>query len=173
MRHTRRVAIAVSTAVVGIGLLLIVDARAIGGQAAPSPGELAVRSARARSNQAIASHDVAGIARHWMPDVHIVSSTSAQGTGREANGQRMAQQFARRPDTVYVRTPVHVDVWAPWGVASERGEWTGRWTEADGVVDIGGTYLAQWRSVDGEWLIQAELFVPTFCRGAAYCSARP
>ena len=74
-----------------------------------------------------------------MPDVHIVTSTSAQGTGREANADRMAQQFTRRPNTVYVRTPGAVDVFAAWDVASERGAWTGRWTEPDGVVNISGT----------------------------------
>jgi ketosteroid isomerase-like protein len=138
-----------------------------------STDEAAIRSARSRSNSAIAKHDVPGIAVHWMPDVHIVTSTRAQGTGREVNGQRMAEQFKRRPDTVYVRTPSVVDVMAPWTVASERGEWTGRWTEPDGIVEIGGTYLAHWRKVGNVWLIQAELFVPTRCRGSAYCAKRP
>lgn len=139
----------------------------------PTIDEAAIRAARARSNAAIAKHDVAGITAHWMPDVHIVTSTSAQGTGRDVNGQRMAEQFKRRPDTVYVRTPVAIEVMASWTVASERGEWTGRWQEPDGVVEISGTYLAQWRKVDGAWLIQAELFVPTHCRGSAYCANRP
>lgn len=135
--------------------------------------EADIRAARAASNAAIAAHDVAGIARHWAADVHIVTSTSAQGSGREINGQRMAQQFARRADTVYVRTPVTVDVLAAWDVASERGTWTGRWTEPDGVVRIAGTYLAQWRRVAGAWRIQAELFVPTSCTGSSYCAAHP
>lgn len=139
----------------------------------PATDEAAIRTARARSNQAIAAHDLAGITRHWMPDVHIVTSTSAHGTGREANGQRMAQQFERRPDTIYVRTPTSVEVFAAWDVASERGQWTGRWTELDGVVEVSGTYLAQWRKVDGAWLIQAELFVPTSCRGSSYCARHP
>jgi ketosteroid isomerase-like protein len=138
-----------------------------------STDETAIRAARARSNAAIAKHDLPGITAHWMPDVHIVTSTSAQGAGREVNGQRMADQFTRRPDTVYVRTPATIDVLASWTVASERGEWTGRWSEPDGVVEIGGTYLAQWRKVDGVWLIQAELFVPTQCKGSAYCAKRP
>jgi ketosteroid isomerase-like protein len=145
----------------------------VGAQPAASPDEAAIRAARGRSNAAIAAHDVAGIARHWLPDVHIVTSTSAQASGRDANGERMAQQFARRPDTVYVRTPTAVDVFAAWTVAAERGTWTGRWTEPDGVVDVGGTYLAQWRKIEGEWRIQAELFVPTSCRGSRYCAARP
>lgn len=132
-----------------------------------------IRAARAQSNAAIAAHDVPGIARHWRPDVHIVTSTGAQGTGRDVNGERMSQQFARRPDTVYVRTPVTVDVFSAWQVASERGEWTGRWTEPDGVVDIRGTYLAKWRKVDGAWQIQTEVFVPTSCRGSKYCAAHP
>lgn len=147
-------------------------AMAAGTQGAPS-SDAAIRAARAQSNQAIAAHDMAGIARHWMPDVHIVTSTSTQGSGRDVNSRRMAQQFERRPDTVYVRTPAAVDVFPAWGVASERGEWTGRWTEPDGVVQVSGTYLAQWRQVDGTWLIQAEVFVPTACRGSSYCASHP
>jgi ketosteroid isomerase-like protein len=139
----------------------------------PAPDDAIIRAARAQSNQAIAAHDVPGITRHWMPDVHIVTSASAQGSGRDVNGQRMTDQFTRRPDTVYVRTPTAVDVFGAWNVASERGEWTGRWTEPDGVVQIRGTYLAQWRKVNGTWLIQAEVFVPTHCTGSKYCAARP
>ena len=135
--------------------------------------ERMIREARARSNAAIAAHDPAAMAREWMPDVHVVSSTSAQIAGRDANRQRMASQFANRPDTIYVRRPVTVEVYAPWDVASERGEWTGAWTEPDGALEIGGTYQAQWRKVDGQWLIQAELYVPTRCRGARYCGQRP
>ncbi len=158
-----------------LGTMLVPMAVALtaGTQTPPPADEAAIRAARAQSNQAIAAHDVAGIARHWTADVHIVTSTSTQGTGRDGNGQRMAAQFARRPDTVYVRTPALVEVWAGWNVAAERGEWTGRWTEPDGVVQVGGTYLAQWRKVDGTWLIQAELFVPTRCTGSSYCAAHP
>jgi uncharacterized protein (TIGR02246 family) len=132
-----------------------------------------IRAARARSNAAIAAHDPAAIARVWMEDVHVVSSTSTQTAGRDANRQRMAQQFANRPDTVYVRRPTAIDVYAPWSVASERGEWRGTWTEPDGAFEIGGTYLVQWRKVAGEWLIQAELYVPTRCTGARYCNQHP
>ena len=132
-----------------------------------------IRAARARSNAAIAAHDPAAIARVWMVDVHVVSSTSAQTAGRELNQERMARQFANRPDTIYVRRPTVIDVYSAWAVASERGEWTGRWTEPDGIVEITGTYLIQWRKVDGVWLIQAELYVPLQCSGSRYCSQRP
>lgn len=157
----------------GAGVALAVILAFGASAAAQSADETAIRAARARSNAAIAAHDVAGIASHWLPDVHIVTSTSAQASGRDANGSRMAQQFERRPDTVYVRTPSAVDVLAPWAVASEHGAWTGRWTEPDGVVEIAGTYLAQWRRTSDGWRIQAELFVPTRCTGSAYCRAHP
>jgi ketosteroid isomerase-like protein len=142
-------------------------------QAQRSEDERLIRETRARSNAAIAAHDLDGIVRAWTPDVHVVSSTSAQTAGSHGNRQRMAQQFKNRPDTIYVRTPGTVDVFAAWNVASERGEWTGRWTEPDGELEIGGTYQAQWRKIDGRWLIQAELYVPTHCRGAEYCRRRP
>ena len=87
--------------------------------------------------------------RAWMADVHIVTSTSAQATGREANGTADGGAVQAAPDTVYVRLSPTVDVIAAWTVASGRGEWTGRWTEPGrGGRGIGGTYLAQWRKVD-------------------------
>lgn len=135
--------------------------------------EQAIRDARTRSNRAIAAHDLDGISRVWMDDVHIVTSTSAHGTGRDENRQRIARQFTTRPDTTYVRRTADVDVYDPWGVAAERGEWTGTWTEPDGKVTIRGTYLAQWRKVGAEWLIQAEVFVPLTCDGSRYCRERP
>ena len=155
------------------GLLLIVLSHMAGVSAQVPADERLIRDARARSNAAIAAHDPSAIAQGWMEDVHVTSSTSAQTSGRSANQERMAQQFARRPDTIYVRTPVAIEVFSPWAVASERGEWTGRWTEPDGVMEIGGTYLVQWRRIDGRWLIQSELYVPTQCKGSAYCNRRP
>ena len=139
---------------------------------APADEKL-IREARARSNAAIAAHDLAGVARVWMDDVHVLTSTGAQTAGRAANAQRFADQFKSRPDVVYVRTPSTIEIYPAWQVASERGEWTGRWTEPDGALTIGGTYLAQWRKINGDWLIQGELYVPTHCRGSKYCDSHP
>jgi uncharacterized protein (TIGR02246 family) len=138
-----------------------------------STDERLIREARARSNAAIAAHDADAIARVWTEDVHVVRSTGTQTSGREPNRQRMAKQFAARPDTIYIRQPSAIDVYLPWEMASERGEWTARWTEPDGIVETGGTYLVQWRRVDGQWLMHAELYVPTRCKGSQYCSQRP
>ena len=139
---------------------------------APGDDQL-IRAARDRSNAAIARHDLDAIAAEWMEDVHVLSSTSAQTAGKIANRERMAAQFKNRPDTIYVRKAITIEVYAPWNVASERGEWTGQWTEPDGKLEIGGTYQAQWRKIDGRWLIQGELFVPARCKGSNYCRQRP
>jgi ketosteroid isomerase-like protein len=154
-----------------VWMLLVLSG--VAGSAQQTSDEKAIRDSRAASNAAIAGHNVAGIARFWMQDIHITTSTSAQAAGIALNQDRMTQQFQRRPDTVYVRTPETIDVFAEWAVASERGEWVGRWTESDGKLEIGGTYLAQWRKIDGRWLIQSELYVPTRCKGSKYCSQRP
>jgi uncharacterized protein (TIGR02246 family) len=132
-----------------------------------------IREVRAKSNAAIAAHDADALAKTWMADVTVVTSTGATQTGREANRAAFAAQFASRPDVVYVRTPSEIEVMPSWDVASERGTWTGQWTQSDGVTKIGGTYQAQWRRVNGTWLLQGELFVPTHCTGSSYCVKHP
>jgi ketosteroid isomerase-like protein len=146
----------------------------------PSPRDVvttfstdAISAARARSNAAIAAHDTAAILREWMPDIHVSASTGSQTAGADANARAMQAQFTRRPDTRWVRTPTRIQVFDAWQVASEEGEWVGTWTDPDGPVRIGGSYLAQWRFTDNRWRIQAEVFVPLHCDGGAYCRARP
>jgi ketosteroid isomerase-like protein len=156
-----------------ISVVMLIAVQGVALLAQAGADEKLIREARARSNAAIAAHDPPAIAQVWMDDVHVTSSTSAQASGRAANQERMAQQFARRPDTIYVRTPAAIEVYAAWAVAAERGEWTGRWTEPDGAMEIAGTYLVQWRKIDGKWLIQSELYVPTRCKGSSYCANRP
>lgn len=128
-----------------------------------------VRKLRESSNAAIARHDTAGIAAILAPDVVVVTSNSAHTIGRDTNAQRFAEQFRTRPDVVYRRTPAEVRVFAPWGMASEHGRWTGSWTDADGKIEIGGSYFAKWRKLEGRWLVESETYVPERCTGGAYC----
>lgn len=153
---------------------MLVAAGSVIGLSAQGPSdERQILNARAASNAAIAKHDLAGIAAVWADNVHVTTSTGAMANGRADNEARMSEQFARRPNTIYVRTPAAVDVNARWLVAAERGEWTGKWTEPDGAMEIGGFYLVQWRKIGGRWLIQSELYVPTHCKGAKYCNEHP
>lgn len=94
--------------------IMLLTPPTVSGQAAvladSSADVRAIMAARARSNAAIASRDTAGVVREMMPDATVVSSTSAMGTGVEVNVSRMAAQFARRPDTRWIRTPDAVAV---------------------------------------------------------------
>lgn len=135
--------------------------------------EAAIRAARARSNAAIARHDTSAIAAEWMPDVHVVSSAGLQLSGRAENARALQAQFVDRPDVVYVRTPDSLQVYSPWGMAAEFGHWQGSWTLGDRKIEIGGPYFGKWQRVDGRWLIQAEVFVPGWCRGGPFCERKP
>lgn len=135
--------------------------------------ERAVRDARAASNVAMAARDLEGIASFWAHNVLVQGSAGGQLAGIEANRFALGRHFERRPDTLYVRTPMLVEIFAPWSVASEQGTWVGRWTEPDGAIEIGGRYQARWHCTAERWLIQGELFVPTYCHGGAYCRISP
>ena len=143
------------------------------GQAQSGNDERAIRDRRASSNAAIARHDTAGIGAILADNVIVVTSNSVHGVGRATNIQRFAEQFRSRPDVVYVRTPDEVKVFAPWEMASERGRWTGSWTDSDGKISIGGSYFAKWRKLNGRWMVESETYVPETCTGGAYCRAIP
>lgn len=135
--------------------------------------EAAIRAARDVSNRAIAVHDLDGTASVWLPEYSSVTSNNVQSSGRDAARARFAQNFAARPDLVYVRTPDTVTVNTAWGHAGENGHWTGQWTQADGVTKIGGIYFAKWKKAGGRWLLLSETFLQTSCEGASYCAAVP
>lgn len=132
-----------------------------------------IRRLRELSNAAIARHDTAGIAASLATNVVVVSSTSSQTVGRDANARGFAEIFLARPDVTYRRTPDAIDVFIPWRMASERGRWTGSWSDAGGKVSIGGAYFAKWRRIGGAWRIESETYVPDHCEGGKYCAQVP
>lgn len=153
-----------------IAVALLVPIRVV---AQPAVDEQQIRARRSASNAAIARHDAAGIGAVLAPNVIVVTSNSVHREGRDANVESFADQFKTRPDVVYRRTPDEVRVFAPWLMAAEHGRWTGSWTEADGKIQLTGSYYAKWRKVDGVWLIESETYVPETCTGGAYCRRVP
>jgi hypothetical protein len=133
----------------------------------------AIRARRESSNQAIAKHDTAGVGAILAQNVIVVTSNSTHSDGRAVNVSRFADQFRTRPDVVYRRTPDEVAVFEPWGMASERGRWTGSWTDTDGKISLTGTYFAKWRLIKGVWFVESETYVPTSCTGGQYCKTVP
>jgi ketosteroid isomerase-like protein len=151
-------------------LLSLLSARVV---AQSDRHEPTIRQRRASSNAAIAKHDTGGIGAILTNDVVVVTSNSVHAVGRATNLQRFSDQFRSRPDVVYERTPDQVRVFAPWGMASESGRWTGSWTDTDGKIQIGGIYFAKWRLKNGSWLVESETYVPESCTGGAYCRTAP
>ena len=135
--------------------------------------ESSIRAERARSNRAIAEHDVDAVARVLLPEYVGVSSGNLRTVGRAAARASYARNFASRPGIVFIRTPRAITVNAAWGQAGESGRWTGRWSSANGVVRVGGEYFAKWKKLDGAWRLLAETFVQTTCTGGRYCDAPP
>jgi len=155
----------------GLGGVLALFAVTVGAQQPLS--ERAVREARAASNAAIARRDTAALAAMVSASYHSVSSRDVHTQGRDGVLRTWVAQFAAHGDVSYVRTPATVRIYAPWEMAEERGEWVGRWTEADGRVEVRGSYTAKWRRTGGRWLLEAEVFTPLTCRGSAYCTRSP
>lgn len=140
----------------------------------PAPSdETAIRSARARSNRAIAAHDLDSAAVIWSANYVGVSSRNDRAVGRDEERSQMAGIFASRPEVVFVRTPTSITVNAKWAQAGENGHWTGKWSGPAGITRVGGIYFAKWRREEGVWRILAETFVQTSCAGTPYCDNPP
>jgi ketosteroid isomerase-like protein len=115
--------------------------------------ELAIRARRAAFNRAIAEGDAAAIGPILARDcVMVTGSDSAVIAGRLAQVKVWKREFAAKDRIAYVRTPESVALSSTEPVAMELGSW-------DGSPIASGTYAAKWREVDGEWVIEAEVFV--------------
>lgn len=124
----------------------------------PAATELAIRARRALFNRAIAAGDVAAIGPILARDCVMLTGTdSAVIAGRLAQVKVWRREFAAPTRDIYVRTPEAFDVSAIEPIAMEHGDWDA--TAPDGECTATGTYAAKWRKVEGEWVIEAEVFV--------------
>jgi hypothetical protein len=132
-------------------------------QAQGTPKAIAeVKAARLAQNAVLAVHQMDSAASFWANDVIITAGLGTVLRGKDA----YRQAFASDSGMIYVRTPTHVEVAAPWQSAWEDGEWVGR-QGISGPVVIRGRYAAQWHRVGPRWLIRSEIFVALACSGAA------
>ena len=124
----------------------------------------AIRAARQESNIGFETHDVAPIARHWLPGMLVTQATLGEHTvSAPANAAMLTEMFATRDRVLYCRTPDRIQASSQLGMAAEQGHWEGSWLDADGVRQgKSGVYFAQWRLQpdSARWLINAEVFVP-------------
>lgn len=118
--------------------------------------EDAIRARRRLTNKIIAAHDAARLKPFLDPQIKVIVGDGSLILGAPAVLDAFAAQF-RDPDFVtYVRTTSDVRLDADGGRASEAGSWTAEWR---GAPQVHGDYLAAWRKVVGQWVIESELFI--------------
>ncbi len=137
-------------------------------------GDAPIRAARARYNEAIVKRDAAAIGRLLAPGYHIVTGRSDQSHGASLEQEKWKERFAADPTVTYLRTPREIRVNEVWGLAEESGDWAGSYTTAGNRAKASGVYSAKWqRTVDGRWLVQAEVFTTMRCEGPAAACVPP
>lgn len=113
-----------------------------------------IRASRMASNAAIARHDVDGIAKYWLPGFVQTIGRGTSLAGKDTIIATWKQLFKANPTVLYIRKPVTITVGDNGIMAWETGTWT-----AKNSYSKGGNYSAMWRKINGEWKLQAELFV--------------
>ena len=115
--------------------------------------EDAIRARRRLTNKLIAGHEAQRLRPFFASDVKLIVGDGALILGADDVIAAFAAQFAEPGFTAYVREAETVEIDAAGLRAAERGRWsvTGR--------ALGGSYLAVWRKVTGQWVIESELYV--------------
>lgn len=114
-----------------------------------------IRKARQSSNEALARQDVDGISKFWLDDYVVIRGSGVIERGKEANKTELGRIFKETPKAYFERIPSEIIISKNNSdLAWETGAWKGFNTYSKG-----GRYSAQWKKKEGEWKLQAELFV--------------
>jgi hypothetical protein len=116
----------------------------------------AIAARRKLTNKLIAAKDAARLRPFFDPRVTLIAGDGSLLLGAEDVLAAFANQFADRGFVAYVRTTERIALNADATRAAENGRWVGTWTDAP---EQSGTYLATWKKVTGQWVIENELFV--------------
>ena len=167
MRHSTLAVGLIGIAVVSSCSTVTKAIEAIGADAPVSD----IRDVRARSNKAIAAHDLEGVVAALTPDVVVTAGNGTVLVGRDTMRSSFRRTFADTTFIDFLRTPDSITVsTARPTIAAEHGHWMGRYHTASGIEDIGGVYLAMWRRTSEGWRIRSELFVSLTCHGPRMCT---
>ncbi|MCE2820207.1 MAG: nuclear transport factor 2 family protein, partial [Phenylobacterium sp.] len=104
----------------------------------------------------IAGRETARLGPVFLATAVVIAGDGSVITGRDAILAAFASQFADPGFGGYVRTPERIEVDAAGDRAAEQGRWTAGWKDAPSQW---GPYLAVWRRVTGQWMIESETFV--------------
>ena len=115
----------------------------------------AIRARRRLTNRLIAAHEAGRLRPFLHPQIKVIVGEGALITGAEAVVEAFQAQFSDPAFVAYVRTPDGVELDQAGLRAAESGRWVGTWRQ----VRMSGVYMASWRKVTGQWLIESEMFV--------------
>lgn len=117
--------------------------------------EDAIRARRKLTNKLIAGHEAGRLKPFFLPDATLISGDGGVLLGAQAILEAFAGQFRDPSFVTYVRTTDTVRLDTEGVRAAETGTWVATWKDATSS----GPYLAVWRKVTGQWLIESETFV--------------
>ena len=117
--------------------------------------EDAIRARRRLTNKLIAAHEAERLRPFLDPEVKVIVGDGGLITGVDAVIAAFEAQFRDPAFVAYLRTPDKVALDHAGLRAAESGRWVGSWRQAE----MSGVYLAAWRKVTGQWLIESEMFV--------------
>ena len=118
--------------------------------------ETAIRARRKLTNRLIAAHDAPRLRPFFDPAAHVIAGNGALIDGADAILDTFAVHFAEAAFIAYTRNTAEVRVDSAGDRAAESGDWVGTWI---GRAPMSGTYLAAWKKVTGQWVIESELYV--------------
>jgi ketosteroid isomerase-like protein len=121
---------------------------------ATSP-ENVIRARRRLTNKLIAAHDAERLRPFYASDTNVIVGDGSLIVGREAVLDAFKAQFSDPAFQTFVREAETVTLDAEGLRAAESGSWTGVWRNHQ----MHGSYLAVWRKMTGQWVIESEIFV--------------
>lgn len=125
-----------------------------------SVAESAVRARRKLTNRLIAAHEAARLRPFLAADVKLITGDGGLLLGADAVIDAFAGQFRDPSFITYERTTADVRLDQDQSRAAEQGAWVARWrATGGGEATMSGTYLAVWRKVTGQWVLESELYV--------------
>ena len=113
--------------------------------------EDAIRARRRLTNKLIAAKEATRLRPFFAPDARLIAGDGGLILGADAILEAFAAQFHEPGFVAYVRTPDSVEIDTSGSRAAEIGRWAG--------AGVSGAYMAAWRKVTGQWVIESELFV--------------
>src|SRR4051812_49138425 len=117
----------------------------------PTEAEAAVRARRKLTNRLIAEHQAARLRPFFADAATVIVGGGGLITGAQTIVAAFDAQFREPGFNAYDRVAETVEIAADGERAAETGHWTGRWL---GRPDMRGRYLAAWRKVRGQWVIE-------------------